>query len=67
MYDCERWQEGIEDIMAIADYFIPSSDFLKSEELYFDGLSLKERIIRLEAMVGGDLVVTDGENGAYYL
>ncbi len=67
VYDCERWQEGIEDIMAIADYFIPSSDFFKSEELHFDGLSLKERIFRLKGMVGGDLVVTDGENGAYYI
>ena len=53
--------------MAIADYFIPSSDFFKSKELYFDGLSLKERISRLKVMVGGDLVVTDGENGAYYI
>lgn len=67
VYDCERWQEGIEDMMAIADYFIPSWDFFKSEELHFDGLSLKERIFRLKAMVMGDLVVTDGENGAYYI
>ena len=67
VYDCEHWQEGIEDIMAITDYFIPSSDFFKSEELHFEGLSFEERIFRLKTMVRGDLVVTDGENGAHYI
>jgi sulfofructose kinase len=66
VYDCERWREGIEDIMAIADFFIPSSDFLKSKELNLDRLSLIEGMIRLNPAVGGTLIVTDGENGAYY-
>jgi sulfofructose kinase len=66
VYDCERWRDGIEDIMAIADFFIPSSEFLKSKILNLDGLSLRERIIRLNSAVGGELIVTDGENGAFY-
>jgi sulfofructose kinase len=66
VYDCERWREGIEDIMAIADFFIPSSDFLKSKELNPDHLSLIEEMIHLNSTVGGTLIVTDGENGAYY-
>ena len=66
VYDCERWREGIEDIMAIADFFIPSSDFLKSKELNSDRLSLIEGMIHLNPAVGGELIVTDGENGAYY-
>ncbi|UCD81835.1 MAG: hypothetical protein JSW26_10540 [Desulfobacterales bacterium] len=67
VYDCERWREGIEDIMATADYFIPSSDFLVSKELNFKGLSFSERIFRLNTMISGELIVTDGENGAYYI
>ncbi len=66
VYDCERWREGIEDIMAIADYFIPSSDFLKSKEINPDRLSLIEGMIHLNPAVRGTLIVTDGENGAYY-
>jgi sulfofructose kinase len=66
VYDCERWRDGIEDIMAIADFFIPSSDFLNSKKLNLDGLSLSERIIQLNPAVGGELIVTDGENGAFY-
>ena len=66
VYDCERWRAGIEDIMAIADFFIPSLDFLKSKELNLDRLSLIEEMIHLNPVVGGELIVTDGENGAYY-
>lgn len=67
VYDCERWREGLEDIMAIADFFIPSSDFLKSKELNWDDLSFQERIFKLDTLVKGTLIVTDGENGAYFL
>ncbi len=67
VYDCERWREWIEDIMAIADYFIPSSEFLKSKELKFESVSLGEQIFRLKAMIRGELIVTDGANGAYYI
>ncbi|MBA4392311.1 MAG: hypothetical protein C0407_02045 [Desulfobacca sp.] len=67
VYDCERWREGIETIMATADYFIPSSDFLKSKELHFENLSFNEQIFQLNTMTGGDLIVTEGEKGAYYI
>ena len=67
IYDSERWREGIEEIMNAADYFIPSSEFLASAELQFDGVSLKQKIIKLNSLVAGNLIVTHGEKGAYYI
>ncbi len=43
IYDCERWREGIEDIMKTADYFIPSSEFLAAEELGFEDLAFNRK------------------------
>jgi sugar/nucleoside kinase (ribokinase family) len=67
IYDCERWREGIEDIMDTADYFIPSSEFLEAEELGFHNLAFNEKIIKLDELVAGTLVMTHGEKGAYYI
>jgi sugar/nucleoside kinase (ribokinase family) len=67
IYDCERWREGIEDIMNTADYFIPSSEFLEAEELGFHNLAFNEKIIKLNELVAGNLVMTHGEKGAYYI
>ena len=67
IYDSERWRQGIEDIMRSADYFIPSSEFLDAEELQFQDLTFKQRIIRLNDMVAGSLIITRGEKGAYYI
>jgi sugar/nucleoside kinase (ribokinase family) len=67
IYDCERWREGIEDIMGTADYFIPSSEFLEAKELVFHNLTFYEKIIKLSQLVAGTLVVTRGEKGAYYI
>jgi len=67
IYDCERWRAGIEDIMATADYFIPSSEFLAVEELGFHDLAFSQKIIKLNEMVAGRLIVTHGEEGAYYI
>ena len=67
IYDSERWREGIEDIMNTADYFIPSSEFLAAAELQFHDMSFNQRIIRLNNMVTGNLIVTHGEKGAYYI
>ena len=67
IYDCERWREGIEDIMNTADYFIPSSEFLEAEELEFHNLAFNEKIIKLNELVTGSLVMTHGEKGAYYI
>ena len=66
VYDCERWREGIEDIMDTADYFIPSSEFLESDRLNFGDISLNRKIFKLNEMVTGQLIVTGGEKGAYY-
>jgi sulfofructose kinase len=67
IYDCERWRAGIEDIMKTADYFIPSSEFLTAHELNFHDLAFSQRILKLNEMVAGCLIVTHGEDGAYYI
>lgn len=67
VYDCERWHEDIPDMMAVADYFIPSADFLQAGELNFSGLSFEQQVFRLAGMITGTLVVTRGEKGAYYV
>ncbi len=67
IYDSERWRQGIEDIMDTADYFIPSAEFLEADELKFHGLSFNQRLLKLNSMVAGHLIVTHGENGAYYI
>ena len=66
VYDCERWRQGIEDIMDTADYFIPSSDFLDSDRLNFGDIPFNRKIFKLNEMVTGQLIVTRGEKGAYY-
>jgi sulfofructose kinase len=67
IYDSERWREGIEDIMNTADYFIPSSEFLAATQLKLDGISFNQKLIKLNRMVAGNLIVTHGEKGAYYI
>jgi sugar/nucleoside kinase (ribokinase family) len=67
IYDSERWREGIEEIMDTADYFIPSSEFLAAAELKLDGIAFNQKIIKLSRMVAGKLIVTHGDEGAYYI
>ena len=66
VYDCERWRPGIEDIMAAADYFIPSAEFLECDRLNFGDMAFDRKIAALDEMVAGQLVVTHGADGAYY-
>lgn len=66
VYDCERLRDGINDMMALADFFIPSLEFLDSEELGFGNVSLTEKMLKLKEMVTGELIVTHGGEGAYY-
>ena len=66
VYDCETRREGLDEMMALADYFIPSMDFLK-ENPAETGAPLKQSIERLKARVSGTLIVTDGPQGAYFL
>jgi sulfofructose kinase len=66
VYDCERDRPGLEDMMTLAHYFIPHYGFLDSSALHISGSSKRERIQSLAGMVKGQLIVTDGEHGAYY-
>jgi sulfofructose kinase len=67
VYDGERWRPGIEDIMAAADFFIPSHDFLAADELNLADMTLEQKIIELSRRIKGQLVVTCGEAGAYFV
>ncbi len=66
IYDCERWKNGVEKMMAVADYFIPSSSFLASAPLQLDNLDFYQKVLRLKDELYGQLIVTRGEKGAYY-
>lgn len=66
VYDAERWRDGVEDIMALADYFVPCEDFLDSPQLDFGRLPFADKMTALKARVKGHLIVTRGEGGAYY-
>jgi sulfofructose kinase len=66
VYDCETRREGLEDMMALADYFIPSMDFLKENQPDRE-TSIQQRIEDLKARVSGTLIVTDGPQGAYLM
>lgn len=67
VYDCERWKDGMVDMMSLADYFIPAYSFLSDPALVVSGDTIAERMRSLSAQVAGQLIVTHGENGAYYL
>jgi sulfofructose kinase len=67
VYDCERYRPGIENIMAVADYFIPHYGFLEGGDPPLKGSSKREKILSLDTMISGRLIVTDGEHGAYYI
>jgi sulfofructose kinase len=67
IYDCERSRDGIREMMALADFFIPSSDFLDDAAISLKGRDFNEKVRELDALTRGRLVVTAGENGAFYL
>ncbi|MGD8259002.1 MAG: carbohydrate kinase family protein [Desulfobacterales bacterium] len=67
VYDGERWRDGIQDIMDTADYFIPCSDFLDAGELNFGDIPLVQKISQLNKRIYGRLIVTCGQDGAYYV
>ena len=66
VYDCERWQPDMEYMLKSADFFIPSSEFLDSADLFNRNEKFFKKIIRLNQMVKNQLIITSGENGAYY-
>ncbi len=67
IYDCERWRDGILDMMKLANFFIPCSDFLDSQELNLAVASFPKKIFELKRQVRGKLIITHGRNGAYYI
>ncbi len=66
VYDAERWREGLEAIMARADYFIPSSELFDDPHLDLVGLPFAAQFARLARRIEGNLVVTRGGRGAYF-
>ncbi len=66
VYDAERWREGLDAMMARADFFIPSSELFADPHLGLAGRSFPEQFDRLAARIGGALVVTRGGRGAYF-
>ncbi len=67
IYDCERWRDGITEMMKFADYFIPSSDFFDSLTDIPVHISFHEKIKFLNEMVEGQLIVTNGGDGVYFI
>jgi sulfofructose kinase len=66
IYDCERWKDHMQEMMAAADYFIPSSAFFDSCTDKFASQQLSDNIFKLKKMIRGQLIVTHGDAGAYY-
>jgi len=67
IYDCERFREGIEQMMKIADYFAPSSDFLDDEKLALEADSFIGKIKELSRQISGRLIVTAAQDGAFFI
>jgi len=66
VYDAERWRPGIDAMLASADLFVPSADFLDAPELELPQGGWGTRLAALRERVNGRLLVTRGEKGAYY-
>lgn len=66
IYDCERWKPGVEQMMDLADYFIPSAAFLKSTPLEYGPIGFNQKVLQLKDKIRGQLIVTRGEEGAFY-
>ena len=66
VYDAERWREGLDDMMARADYFIPSSELFADPHFGLAGQPFAAQFDRMAARINGTLVVTRGRRGAYF-
>ncbi len=67
VYDCERWREGMEAMMATADYFVPSFEFLYAPEWGDADVPFAGRMAKIHRRIRGRLIVTHGRTGAYYM
>ena len=66
IYDCERRQDGLVTMQRIADFFIPSSEFLSKPHGRGDQSQLMDKILALKERIQGQLIVTCGPEGAYF-
>ena len=66
VYDAERWREGLDGMMARADYFIPSSELFADPHFDLAGLPFAAQFDRLADQISGALIVTRGHRGAYF-
>jgi sulfofructose kinase len=67
IYDCERMKEGTDLMMQLADYLVPSKNFLFDDSLNIKGDSLPDRVIDLSSNIPGQLIVTAGKDGAFFI
>jgi sugar/nucleoside kinase (ribokinase family) len=67
VYDCERSRDGITDMMVVAEYFAPSSEFLSDKTLGLKTTGIIDGIKSLAGLVANRLIITDGSTGAYYI
>ena len=67
VYDCEIRQDGLDAMMVLADYFVPSADFLLAGKQSGTKSKLISQIYSLDRKVSGRLIVTAGADGAYYM
>ncbi|MCX7982632.1 MAG: carbohydrate kinase family protein [Syntrophales bacterium] len=66
VYDGERWHPSVEEAMNWADFFIPSADFFPPEARG-DRCTFFREIISLSSKISGQLVVTWGKEGAFFV
>ncbi len=64
VYDCERQRQGLDAMMAVADYFIPSSDFFIMGDMAATGDGLFDAARSFRERIAGELIVTMGAGGA---
>jgi len=67
IYDCERWREGMDEMMEQADFFAPSAEFLSDRTLALKSGTTIDRIIELSKKIPNNLIVTDAASGAYFM
>lgn len=67
VYDAERWREGMAEVMAAVDYFIPGAEFLDDSRLGLTATTRLEKARELQGRIGGKLIVTLGEQGALFM
>jgi len=67
VYDCERWRNGIEYLYETADYFVLSYEFLKLGKIFSAQYPFLDKISELRKKVKGELIITHGEHGAYFV